>query len=102
MILGGATPPPAGALPNGFTDTLVATVESPTALAFTPDGRLLITTQFGALRFVENGALSPTAVTDLGPQLCTANEMGLLGVAVDPAFAANGFVYLYSVQRPRR
>ena len=85
-----------GALPNGFTDTLVASVESPTALAFTPDGRLLVTTQFGALRVVENGTLSPTAVVDLGPRLCTANEMGLLGVAVDPGFAANGYIYLYS------
>ena len=66
------------------------------ASAFTPDGRLLVTTQFGALRVVENGTLSPTAVVDLGPKLCTANEMGLLGVAVDPAFAGNGYVYLYS------
>ncbi len=48
------------------------------------------------MRVVENGTLSPTAVVDLGPKLCTANEMGLLGVAVDPAFAGNGYVYLYS------
>ena len=95
-LLAGATPTAVGALPNGFTDTLVASVESPTALAFTPDGRLLVTTQFGALRVVANGTLSPTPVIDLGPALCTANEMGLLGVAVDPAFAANGFVYLYT------
>ena len=36
---------PAGAavLPSGFTDTLVAAVGGPTALAFTPDGRMLVT-----------------------------------------------------------
>ncbi|NUT56817.1 MAG: PKD domain-containing protein, partial [Thermoleophilia bacterium] len=87
-----------GALPNGFTDSLVADVESPTALAFAPGGRILVSTQFGALRLIENDTLAPAAVLDLGPALCTSNEQGLLGVEVDPAFAANGFVYVYSTR----
>ena len=57
-IVGGAAQN-ATALPAGFVDTLVASVESPTALAFTPDGCLLVTTQFGALRVVEDGTLLP-------------------------------------------
>ncbi len=44
-------------LPPGFGDALVATVSAPTALAFTPDGRLLITTQGGTLRVVQGGVL---------------------------------------------
>lgn len=94
-LVGGATPGSSTAAPAGFTDTLVATVDSPTALAFTPDGRLLVATQFGRLRIVEGGSLLAAPALDLGPVLCTANEMGLLGTAVDPAFASNGFVYLY-------
>ena len=39
-------------LPPGFTDTLVATIGVPTARAFTPDGRLLVTTQNGNVRVV--------------------------------------------------
>jgi hypothetical protein len=31
-------------LPTGFSDTLVVSVGAPTALAFTPDGRMLVTT----------------------------------------------------------
>jgi glucose/arabinose dehydrogenase/PKD repeat protein len=84
-----------GALPNGFTDTFVANVESPTALAFTPEGRLLVTTQFGEVRVIDGGTLLAQPALDLGGVICTADEMGLLGVAVDPAFAGNGFVYLY-------
>ena len=85
----------AAALPVGFEDMVVATVASPTALAFTPDGRLLITTQPGKLWIVQNGALVATPALDLGPVLCTNLERGLLGVAVDPDFASNRFIYLY-------
>lgn len=83
------------AVPSQFEDTLVAAVGSPTALAFTPDGRLLITTQTGQVRVYQNGALRSTPLLDLGARLCTNAERGLLGVAVDPSFASNGFIYLY-------
>jgi glucose/arabinose dehydrogenase len=82
-------------VPAGFEDTLVANVASPTALAFTPDGRLLITTQPGQLRIVSGGALLPTAALNLAGSICTNSERGLLGVAVDPSFASNGFIYVY-------
>jgi glucose/arabinose dehydrogenase len=83
------------AVPVGFQDSLVATVASPTALAFTPDGRLLITTQTGRLWVYRDGALLSSPALDLGPVLCSNSERGLLGVAVDPAFTTNRFVYLF-------
>jgi glucose/arabinose dehydrogenase len=96
VLLVSIAPPVAqGAVPAGFEDTLVATVASPTGLAFTPDGRLLVTTQPGRLRIVENGVLLATPALDLASTLCTNSERGLLGVAVDPAFATTGFIYLY-------
>src|SRR5262245_43365650 len=49
-------------LPAGFTDEFVTAVGSPTALAFTPDGRLLIATQPGRLWVYDDGML-------LGPAL---------------------------------
>ncbi|MEN3312724.1 MAG: hypothetical protein V7645_2053, partial [Actinomycetota bacterium] len=85
----------AAVLPAGFTDSLVASVPAPTALAFTPDGRLLVTSQSGTLRVVEGGTLLDTPALDFGSGICTDNERGLLGVAADPAFAANHFIYLY-------
>ncbi|MDQ4133459.1 MAG: PQQ-dependent sugar dehydrogenase [Actinomycetota bacterium] len=87
---------PAGAaLPTGFSDFLVASVASPTALAFTPDGRMLITTQGGTVRVVKGGSLLPTAALNLSSQLCSNSERGLLGVAVDPQFSSNGYVFVY-------
>ena len=86
-----ATPAP------GFGDTLVAGgLTQPTAIAFLPDGRLLVTEKAGALRLVTGG----TTTTLITIPVCTTTdgsftEMGLLGVAVDPNFASNGFIYLY-------
>ena len=82
-------------LPSDFEDVAVTSVAGPTSLAFTPDGRLLITTQGGQLRVYQNGALVATPALDLASRLCTNSERGLLGIAVDPNFAANNFIYLY-------
>ena len=47
------------------------------------------------MRVVQNGSLLATPAVDLAAKLCTNSERGLLGVAVDPAFATNGYVFLY-------
>ncbi len=92
----GATPASSATLPPQFEDAVVADdVAGPTALAFTPDGRMLITTQGGLLRVVQNGTLRPDPALDLGPRICSDFERGLLGVAVDPAFSSNRRIFLY-------
>src|SRR5688500_12242308 len=83
--------------PADFSDTLVTNLASPTALAFTPDGRLLITQQIGQLRVYQGDALlaAPALNLAVGDKICTNSERGMLGVAVDPNFATNHFIYLY-------
>ncbi len=96
LLMAGPLPAPVLAqAPAEFTNTLIASVPSPTALAFTPDDRLLIASQLGRLYVYENGALVSTPALNLGSTVCTNSERGLLGVAVDPAFQANGFIYLF-------
>lgn len=97
LLLGSSLPPSAAAatLPPNFVDSVVASVARPTAIAFTPDGRLLITTQPGTLRVVQNGTLLATPAFNLGSRLCTDLERGLLGIAVDPNFATNRYVYVF-------
>jgi glucose/arabinose dehydrogenase len=91
-----ALPLAAATVPTGFTDVSLFDLGAPTALAFTPDGRLLVTTQGGQLRVYKNGALLVTpALTFPAASICSNSERGLLGVAVDPDFATSGFVYLY-------
>lgn len=88
------------ALPTGFTDTQLA--DSPAnplsaPIAIVPllsTGRALVLEKGGAARLLQaDGTLLAADALDLSP--CTDSEMGLLGGAVDPGFATNGFVYLF-------
>src|SRR5918995_475416 len=88
------TPAAAAIVPSGFTETLVASgLSRPTAMTFAPDGRIFVCQQDGQLRIIKNGALLPTPF--LTVTVSSSGERGLLGVALDPNFAANGFVYIY-------
>lgn len=88
----------AATVPSGFFDELVVSgIASPTSFAFAPDGRLFVTQQDGRLRVVRDGTLlsepfATFSVSSLG-------ERGLLGVAFDPDFASNGYLYVYYTAR---
>src|SRR5215218_10506101 len=78
----------AATLPAGFAELQVATgLASPTAMAFSPDGRLFVAEQGGRLRVIKNGTLLPTPFVTLN--VSSAGERGLLGIAFDPAFVVN-------------
>ncbi len=62
-------------------------------MAFTPDGRVLVCQQNGQLRVVKNGSLLTTPAITLSVN--TSGERGLIGVAVDPNFTTNNYIYLY-------
>jgi glucose/arabinose dehydrogenase len=82
----------AGTPAPGFNDQLVTSgLTQPTAIAFLPGGRLLVTEKGGRLVLVKGA----TTATLTNIPVCTASEMGLLGIALDPNFATNRFVYLY-------
>jgi len=76
----------------------VTGLAKPWGLAFLPDGGLLITERPGRLRHFKDGSLSePVAGV---PAVDARDQGGLLGLAIDPAFAQNGLVYLaYSEPR---
>jgi glucose/arabinose dehydrogenase len=81
-------------VPSGFTDSqFVADISGATAMAFAPDGRLFVAEQGGRLRVVKNGVLLGTPF--LTVTVDSSGERGLLGVTFDPAFASNGYVYVY-------
>jgi glucose/arabinose dehydrogenase len=84
----------AATLPSGFVETTYASgLSSPTAMEFAPDGRLFVCLQAGNLRVIKNGVLLPTPFVSL--TVDSAGERGLLGIAFDPNFATNNFVYVY-------
>lgn len=89
--------PQAAAIPpvTGFEEDVIATgLDNPTNFDFTPDGRIFISEKAGLVLVYKNGALLPTPLIDLRSQVNDYWDHGLLSVAVDPNFAANGYVYL--------
>jgi len=82
-------------VPTGFVvDTLVGGgLAGPTDCAFLPDGRVLVTSQAGAVTLYANGA---TASVGTVPNVQIGGERGLLSIAADPEFTSNGHVYVYS------
>jgi len=82
-------------LPPGFTETEFGGSLSgqPTAMAFSPDGRLFVCLQTGQLRVIKNGALLATPFLSLSVD--SSGERGLLGIAFDPNFFTNHYVYVY-------
>ncbi len=90
-----ALPLNAATLPAGFTETQFGSNfnGTPTAMAFAPDGRLFVCLQSGQLRVIKNGTLLATPFITLSVD--SNGERGLLGVAFDPNFSTNQFIYLY-------
>src|SRR6185436_2841780 len=91
-------------LPSGFTKTRVASgLSLPLGMAFAPDGRLFVLERgttaggTGRIRIIKNGQLlsTPFASITVSNVSISANERGLLGIAIDPAFNTNHFVYVY-------
>lgn len=81
-------------LPVGFTQTtFVDGLNSPTTMTFAPDGRLFVSEKSGTLRVIKNGSLLPTPFLTLSVN--DFSERGLLGIAFDPEFATNRYLYLY-------
>lgn len=91
----GATPPAAASLPPGFSQEVIARgLDTPTAFAFLPDGRILIALKHGIVRLYQDGQLVATPFLDIHERVNDYWDRGLIGLAVDPDFASNGYVYL--------
>ncbi len=76
-------------------ETVVEGLDTPWAIAFLPDGRMMFTERGGRVSVLENG--SPRMLANLAVE--ETGEGGLHGIAVDPGFAGNRFVYIYYTHR---
>lgn len=73
--------------------TLVANgLENPWALAFLPDGDILVTERPGRLRIIRGGTLLPGSVPGL-PAIRATGQGGLLDLLPHPDFASNRLLY---------
>ena len=72
-------------------ETVAENLSIPWSIDWLPDGTILFTERIGNLRAIENGVVQEPLLS-LG---VSGEEGGMLGVAVDPNFEENNFIYLY-------
>jgi aldose sugar dehydrogenase len=73
--------------------TVVEGLENPWAMAFLPEGDMLVTERPGRLRIVRGDRLLPDPVPGL-PPIRAGGQGGLLDVILHPDFSSNRLVYL--------
>ena len=96
LVAGGGASAPAQVFPSSAGDLAVPTaakgLDHPWALAFLPDGRMLVTERPGRMRIVgKDGTLSP-ALADV-PTVFASGQGGLHDVVLDRGFAQNHTIY---------
>ena len=86
-------PPPEDQLVTPYRIELLAeNLRVPWALVFLPDRRIFFTERTGKVRVLHNDALLPDPALTI--DVAQGNKMGMLGLAADPHFADNHFLYL--------
>ncbi len=77
--------------PNVELEVVATGLETPWAISFAADGRIFITERPGRIRILQNGRLQKDPWLEI--EVYETGEGGLLGLALDPAFERNRYVY---------
>ncbi|HEX2195166.1 MAG TPA: PQQ-dependent sugar dehydrogenase [Candidatus Limnocylindria bacterium] len=90
-----ALPAPAAAAPTLRATAVQDRLSHPWDIAFAPDGQMFVTTRGGRVRVYRSGSpdarlLESTAIENVR----AVGESGVMGIAIDPNFAANRYVYV--------
>jgi glucose/arabinose dehydrogenase len=87
---------PAATYPPGFSEqTVFSGLTNPTAIRFSSDGRVFVAEKSGLIKVFDSLAdVQPDIFADLRTQVHNFWDRGLLGLALDPNFPANPYVYV--------
>jgi glucose/arabinose dehydrogenase len=79
--------------------TVAAGLQHPWAVAFLPDGRMLVTERGGTMRIVSEGQGVSAPLAGV-PEVYAEKQGGLLDLVLHPRYADNGWIYFtYSIPR---
>jgi glucose/arabinose dehydrogenase/PKD repeat protein len=86
----------AASLPPGFQEEIVISgLTEPTAVRFSPDGRVFVAEKSGVIKVFDDLAdTTPTVFADLRTNVHNFWDRGLLGLALDPGFPTSPWVYV--------
>jgi glucose/arabinose dehydrogenase len=76
----------------------VSGLTDPVDMKFAPDGRLFVAEQAGKLRVLSSEGNLATFL-DISSKVDSQGERGLMGVAFDPNYSTNRFIYLYYTRK---
>src|SRR4030095_1326378 len=86
----------AATLPTGFQETVVFSgLTNPVNIRFSPDGRVFVAEKSGLIKVFDNLTdTTPTTFADLRTNVHNFWDRGMLGMALDPNFPNNPYVYV--------
>jgi len=88
----------AATLPSGFIEESIGGSWNEAAgMTFDDNGRMYVWERGGRIWIVNNGVKSAQPMLDISDEVGGWRDYGLLGVALDPNFLQNGYVYLLYV-----
>jgi glucose/arabinose dehydrogenase/PKD repeat protein len=95
-VVGTPEPAASASLPPGFQEEIVfSNLTQPTAVRFSPDGRVFVAEKSGLIKVFDNLTdTTPTVFADLRTQVHNFWDRGLLGLALPPNFPTNPWVYV--------
>ncbi|KKS17030.1 MAG: Quinoprotein glucose dehydrogenase [candidate division WWE3 bacterium GW2011_GWA1_41_8] len=73
-------------------ETVVGGLFVPWSIVFTSEDRILVTERNGNIRIIEKGKLLTTPMITF-PEVSQISEEGLMGLALDPDYNSNKFIY---------
>jgi glucose/arabinose dehydrogenase len=95
-LMAATAPVARAAVPPGFQETSVFTgLTNPTVVRFASDGRVFVAEKRGVIKVFDSlSDPTPTVFADLNVNVYNFWDRGLLGMALDPDFPANPYVYV--------
>ncbi|MGC2459497.1 MAG: PQQ-dependent sugar dehydrogenase, partial [Steroidobacteraceae bacterium] len=95
----------ASSLPAGFADASVSRPDGQpwdgaAGVAFADDGRMFVWERTGRVWLAAGASARSEPVIDLSDEVSTIGSLGLTGLALDPQFAQNGYLYLFYAVDP--
>ena len=93
-----STPSRAATLPTGFIESdILGYWPEVAGLTFDSTGVMYVWERAGRVWIVENDVKLSTPLLDISQEVGAYDDYGLLGVALDPNFRQNGYIYLLYV-----
>ena len=74
-------------------ETVAASLDTPWAIVFLPDGKMLVSDRIGQIRVIEKGVLQPEPIRGT-PKPYVRQDGGFLDLIAHPDYAKNGWLYL--------